>query len=277
MKETMSKLIFLDVDGTIAMPDALPGRRTVEAIRAARANGHKVFLSTGRLEAYVDEAVREIGFDGGIYSAGGRVVAGGNVISDRPMPPDLVRRITDALTEENMPYLVENAQGVCTADGRVLRSIGGLKRAYFDGLIPRKEGARSYDENSVYKILFHAAGTAQAESLKENLAAAAKVVLFPNLAPELPVIPGEVSRWDIHKGTALRSVCQYLKADLSDCIAFGDSMNDAEIIRAAGIGIAMGNAEACVKEIADQICESCEEDGIAKALARMNLIQVATS
>ena len=268
----MSKLIFLDIDGTIVMPDAPPSRRTVEAIRAARANGHKVFLSTGRLEAYVDESVREIGFDGGIYSAGGRVVVDGNVISDHPMPEDLARRIIDALSEENMPYMVENSQGVCTADGRILRNIGELKKAYFGGFIPPKAGARPYDESSVYKILFQAAGTVQAELLTGKLDAAAKVVLFPNLVPDLPVIPGEVSRLDVHKGTALRGICQYLNADLSDCIAFGDSMNDAEIIQAAGIGMAMGNAEACVKEIADQICESCEEDGVARALARMNLI-----
>lgn len=129
----MGKLIFLDIDGTIVMPDTQPSIRTVEAIRAVRANGHKVFLSTGRLETYADEAVREIGFDGGIYSAGGRAVVDGTVILDCPMPADLVQRITDALLEENVPYMVESSQGVYTADGRKLRNIEELKEAYIDG------------------------------------------------------------------------------------------------------------------------------------------------
>lgn len=142
----MGKLIFLDIDGTIVMPDTKPSRRTVEAIRAVRANGNKVFLSTGRLETYVDDAVREIGFDGGIYSAGGRVVVDGTVILDCPMPADLVQRITDALLEENVPYMVESSQGVYTADGRKLRNIEELKEAYIDGFIPPKGGVQSYNE-----------------------------------------------------------------------------------------------------------------------------------
>lgn len=73
-------------------------------------------------------------------------------------------------------------------------------------------------------------------------------------------------------GTALNHICQYLGAAPGDCIAFGNSMDDVEILKAAWIGIAMANSEAGVKEIADQVCESCAEDGVAKALARMNLI-----
>ena len=56
-----------------------------------------------------------------------------------------------------------------------------------------------------------------------------------------------------------------------DTIAFGDSMNDAEILRAAGTGVAMGNAGGGVKKLAGQICERWDEDGIAKALTRMGL------
>ena len=54
-------------------------------------------------------------------------------------------------------------------------------------------------------------------------------------------------------------------------MAFGDSMNDAEMLLAAGIGVAMGNAEQRVKDLADQVCESCDEDGVAKELERMGL------
>ena len=69
-------LLFFDIDGTLACPGQNPSERTVSAIRRARAKGHKVFLGTGRSKASVPEAVWEIGFDGGIYSAGGHVEAG---------------------------------------------------------------------------------------------------------------------------------------------------------------------------------------------------------
>lgn len=88
----------------------------------------------------------------------------------------------------------------------------------------------------------------------------------------LPWIPGEISDASINKGTALRRVCDHLNVTSDDAIAFGDSMNDAEILRAAGTGIAMGNAEEAVKKFADQVCERWDEDGIAKTLTRMGLI-----
>ena len=58
---------------------------------------------------------------------------------------------------------------------------------------------------------------------------------------------------------------------MSCSIAFGDSMNDAEMLLAAGIGVAMGNAEPEVKELADRVCESVDDDGVARELERMGL------
>ena len=82
----MGKLIFLDVDGTIAGPGQPPRPSTVEAVHTARSRGHRVFLCTGRLEKDVAENVWAIGFDGGIYSAGGRVVVDSTEIWNQPMP-----------------------------------------------------------------------------------------------------------------------------------------------------------------------------------------------
>ena len=77
----------------------------------------------------------------------------------------------------------------------------------------------------------------------------------------------------VNKGLALRKICAYYGMETSQCIAFGDSMNDAEILSAAGIGIAMADSEECVKSFADDICGTCAEDGVAKALVRLGLIR----
>ena len=58
----------------------------------------------------------------------------------------------------------------------------------------------------------------------------------------------------------------------ADCIAFGDSMNDEEMLQTAGVGVAMGNASEQLKALADMVCDRCECDGIAKALEELNLI-----
>ncbi len=55
-------------------------------------------------------------------------------------------------------------------------------------------------------------------------------------------------------------------------IAFGDGENDMEMLSAAGIGVAMGNALPCVKEIADYVTETVEQDGILRALQNFRLL-----
>lgn len=277
----MGKLIFLDIDGTIVMPKQAPSKRTVEAIRTARANGHKVFLSTGRVETDVVENVRYIGFDGGIYSAGGRVVVNKKEIWNHPMSMELVQRVTNLMDEGNLLFMMESRAGTYVLKNNALTQIN-VDRFYTSGepqriMDERRSGLSmkwipDYKEVPVYKIEFLARSKSQVGWLNDRLGKAAKVVCFDDLIPGLELVFGEVSDWSINKGAALNSICRYLNVTPEDCIAFGDSMNDAEILQAAGLGIAMENSEPSVKEVADQVCERCEEDGVAKALARMKLI-----
>lgn len=269
----MGKLIFFDIDGTIAMPGAKPSAAAVHAIRAARDNGHKAFLSTGRLETAVAGDVRSIGFDGGIYSAGGRVVVHGTEILNRPMPAELVRRVMEALQERNMFFFLECASGIylCADAGAFSAAVYKMVSTFRKDL-RAMNWAQKPENDPVYKIVFLARNKKQAERLAWHLRSSARTICFASMIPNGLLASGEISCLDVDKGTALNRICQYLDVSPADCIAFGDSMNDAEILRAAGIGVAMGNAEACVKELADQVCGRCEEDGLAKALADMGLI-----
>ena len=271
-------LIFLDIDGTLVMPGQPLGKATVAAIRAARAKGHKVFLSTGRSEASVQDNIRLIGFDGAIYSAGGRVVIGKEEIFNRPMPDTLLKRVLGELAgaglfftlecahnsyrSERMPPMPEDMD--TTGAGSELRRIWEQNTRQLKLLADRHSEA-------VYKVSFLATSMGQISELKAALGSDAKVVAFGNLLAGFPFIGAEVSDPLTSKGTALVSVCEYLHASQADCVAFGDSMNDAEILEAAGTGIAMGNAEPAVKAIAGRVCESCWNEGVAKELERMGL------
>lgn len=70
----------------------------------------------------------------------------------------------------------------------------------------------------------------------------------------------------------MERVCQYYGAEMSDTIAFGDSMNDYQMFICAGTAVAMGNACKELKQIANSICENVENDGIYYELKRMELI-----
>jgi hypothetical protein len=128
-----------------------------------------------------------------------------------------------------------------------------------------------YKGEDVYKIGFTAVSNKQVELLKQELGKEAKVVGFDNLMRKLPIIAGEISDFKINKGFALKYICNYYQQDVSQSIAFGDSMNDSEIIIQAGTGIAMGNSCDELKNLADVVCESCENDGVSKKLIEMGL------
>lgn len=272
------KLIFLDIDGTLVMPGRQVSDLTKRAISDTRANGHRVFLCTGRAISFLPPELSLDAFDGGIFSAGAYVLSGGRLLLDKPLPEAMRLRITAALDEAGVYFNYETAQGsfACNrpmvhleeaeqarASSEVLRVLEMLKR------FP-KRSLEDYRGEPVYKISFRVESLEQGGLLRDALPET-HVVLFENPGFGLPFYGGEISAPGVTKATAMDLLCRELGCIRADCIAFGDSMNDAEILEAAGLGVAMGNAEPEVKALADCVCESCGEDGAARMLERLGL------
>lgn len=76
----------------------------------------------------------------------------------------------------------------------------------------------------------------------------------------------EVSFKGTSKESGVRKICEVLQMEMKDVMAIGDSLNDFRLIKAAGLGIAMGNADDSIKEIADETTDTNEKDGVAKAI-----------
>lgn len=99
---------------------------------------------------------------------------------------------------------------------------------------------------------------------------------FPNL--KMPMFAGrrgaDVMEQGISKADGLRRLAAWFgeAEDLSGTVAFGDSMNDLEVVREAGIGVAMGNAMAELKEAADYVTSPIAEDGIYRACLHLGLL-----
>ncbi len=99
--------------------------------------------------------------------------------------------------------------------------------------------------------------------------------LEPLLPPEVAVTPSglpgsvELTAPGVHKGSGLAWLCGRIGVDAAAVVAFGDGLNDHEMLAWSGWGVAMGNAEPVTQELADEVTASNDEDGVALVLERL--------
>lgn len=101
--------------------------------------------------------------------------------------------------------------------------------------------------------------------------------ILPVIKEELETIEGLkiTSSWEnnieimsegVDKGQAIKMLCEHLNIGRSEIMAFGDNYNDIEMLEYAGLGVAMGNSNDDIKEIADYVTDTNEESGFANAI-----------
>ena len=96
--------------------------------------------------------------------------------------------------------------------------------------------------------------------------------MFRGSIPIFGEAGGEVSMRGIHKGFAVEFLLKHYGMNRLDAIAIGDSDNDRKMLEAAGVGIAMGNADEDLKKSADYVTDRIENAGLAKAFEKYNLV-----
>lgn len=271
------KLIFLDIDGTLTQPGFnVPPASAQEAVKRARAKGHKVFLCSGRNRGMLSPLL-SYGFDGLVASAGGYIEYGGQVIYDCPMAPELRDKAMRVFQENGIFRTVEGKEGSYTDEGFkdfLLESSGGNSELLrWREQLEHELGIRpmaEYQGMPVYKMGFVSPSAA---GLREPMRVLGDAFDFCiQGTDQLGAINGELINKAFNKGLAVERLCVHLGVPIEDTIAFGDSMNDLEMIRAAGLGICMANGSEELKKIADEVCPAVDEDGLYKAFSRHGLI-----
>lgn len=273
-----SKLIFLDIDGTLTPPGSnVPPPGALAAIRAARAAGHKVFLCTGRNLDMLSPLL-PFGFDGAVASGGGYVVCGDRVLYDCPMTAEQkdkalrlfkeggVLRTIEAkdasYCDEGMGEFLQQSSG---GNSELLRWREALEKDL--GIRPMAE----YDGRPIYKVVFMCA---KAEQLEPAIQELEKDFYF--LVQDLAganCLNGELINRQFDKGSGVQRVADALGYELGDTIGFGDSMNDLEMIQKVGTAVCMANGSPTLKKFCDMICPSVEEEGLAWAFVELGLVE----
>ena len=271
------KLIFLDIDGTLTEPGKNdPPASAVTAVCQARANGHKVFLCSGRNRGMLSPLLK-YGFDGFVASAGGYIEYGGQVVYDCPMTQPQRDKAMRVFQESGIFRTVECKEGSYTDEGfkDFLResSGGNSELLRWREQLENDLGIRpmvEYQGMPVYKIGFVSPSAA---GLREPMRVLGDEFDFCiQGADQFGAINGELINKAFNKGLAVKRLCQHLDIPIQDTIAFGDSMNDLEMIQTAGLGICMANGSEDLKKIAGEVCPAVGEDGLYKAFAQHGLI-----
>lgn len=275
----MGKLIFLDIDGTLTQLLAPPTPRVIRAIREARANGHRVFLCTGRNPPIITEDILDIGFDGVVASAGCHVEVNGQVLYDSVLPEGTVQECLSVFHALGVYCRLETPEGIYTDPQmeELLRAAAPDPRnsellrmqAEMESNLPLRPYAE-YPRRGAYKISFTAPGPEPLAEAERMLGDRFELVIH-SFHPGSVCVNGEIIRRDVGKDYGMELVCGYFGMTLADTVAFGDSMNDASMLRCAGISVAMGNADDAVKALADRVCEDVADDGIYWEFRRMGL------
>lgn len=272
------RLIFLDIDGTLTEPGSnTPSPSALEAVRRARRAGNKVILCSGRNYGMLSPLLR-YGFDGVISSAGGCIRYGDEPIYDCPMTPEQQARAMGAFARAGVFRTVEGFEQSYTDEGfqDFLREKGGENSELlrWRRQIEQNLGIRpmaEYRGEPIYKILFATPDAEKLEKPREELEADFQ---FCMQAPGgWGMVNGELINRKFHKGTAVRRLCEYLGIPLENTVAFGDSMNDLEMLETAALGICMGNGNEALKRAAKAVCPPVGEDGLFRAFAEYGLME----
>lgn len=274
------KLIFIDIDGTLFdhAKDAIP-ESAKNAILSAKSKGHKIFLSTGRPYADIDQEILNFPLDGMIVSCGAVVYVDNKPIYCKTYPQKELISLIQFMLDNNIGfsldgirknYLTEEAFNCLSSLMFKNNEDSELSRAMMakNNCFPF-EDMKEEDLKEVVKISIFTKNKESCEKLFQKIPESLVGFMYKN--NHLHLYNGEISIKGITKATGLKKITTYLNKNIKDTIAIGDSLNDLDILQEAGLSICMGNGADECKKIADFTTKDISDDGLAYALKHFNL------
>ena len=284
MQEKDYKLIVTDMDGTLLNDDKKISERNIEAIRKVREKGIRFAFVSGREYVFLEKMAKEYEIDVDAIGLNGTEIRNdkGEIIWKRLLDRNTVKDILKVLEDEDMLFKIYCENEILgTVPKRIDELITKLlmlkikedditedlkseeyQRLFGRGLTVTDISSYidEYDYN-VEKIEVLDADRELLNKISEKINNVTDVFITSSYERNI-----EILHKDVNKGSAIKRFGEYLGIDSSQIMAFGDNTNDIEMLEVAGLGIAMENALDHVKEKADYITLSNENDGVAYAI-----------
>ena len=277
------KLIALDMDGTVLTTDKRVTEGVLKAITDAKNAGHVVMICSGRAHDDLLPYLKEKKFPNLPISGsnGSATCIDGKMIHQVCMDKDIATQVFNWLDVNQYPFKIYTSKGVFGKSNYLeilkneilvaspkfgdhqmtVENAVALEQNYpaipielFDKLI-------SDEELEIFKFFVLTLRSEKKQSFKQFLTSISGLMVTSSYPSNI-----EVMAKDGHKGTGMMQVANYYNIPAEDTVAIGDNFNDVPMLKVAGFSIAMGNAEAEVKELCDVVTLTNDEDGVAHAI-----------
>ncbi|WP_068615076.1 Cof-type HAD-IIB family hydrolase [Paenibacillus tuaregi] len=255
------RLIFFDIDGTLLDHRKELPESTIQAVHQLKQAGHEVAIATGRAPFAFKEIRERLGIESFVSMNGQYVVYQGKVIHKNPIEASIVQSLTEfaALQDHPLLYMDEEDMKLNVVEHeRIIASY-----------VPHKMDIPTYDPKyylgrDIYQCILFCTEEEEARYL-EGFTQSLKFVRWGEVAAD--VLPTGGS-----KAAGIAKFVEHTGFEREEVIAFGDHLNDLEMLAYVGHGVAMGNALDAVKRIARYTTKDVGDDGVAYGLLQLGLI-----
>ena len=270
-------MVVLDLDGTLTNSEKKVTERTKKALTVYMEHGGTVVLASGRPTYGIIPLARELHLDtyGGyiLFFNGGQIISceKNEVIYQKELPSGVPKLLGEKAKEHDVGILTYEGDHIVT---ETPENIYAQKESFINKMpIQKIEDFSSYVNFPVTKCLMVADGDYLArveEQLKMELGSRYSILrsepYFLEIMPE-----------GIDKAQSLERLLAHVGIERKEMAAFGDGFNDRSMLVYAGLGVAMGNAQEPVKEAADYIAPTNDEDGVAWVIEHMIMQEEASA
>lgn len=265
------KILILDIDGTLVNSDKVITPLTLEYLLRIQEEGHIVALASGRPYNGMKEYAEQLKLN----KLGGYAVSfnGARIVSCSDMSTVYEKTIPNRYAGQIFDYAAEHGIGMVTYEkDTVITGTGTDEFMEYEARLnhmelKRVDNFKDYIKFDMVKCLL-TAEPAYAEQCEKEL--------FDMLAPDLNVFRSEpyfieITMHGVDKAESIDHLLALLDIPRENSICCGDGFNDLTMVKYAGVGVAMGNAQQIVRDNADYITASCDEDGIVEVIKRFIL------
>ncbi|MBU5595458.1 Cof-type HAD-IIB family hydrolase [Amphibacillus sp. MSJ-3] len=254
-------LIFFDIDGTLLDHDKQLPPSTEKAIHQLQKDNHLIAIATGRGPFMYESLRQRLNIHSFVSYNGSYVVLEDEVIYTNPLnKTKLLELATEGLVNDHpLTFMTEEGMRANVENHRYINeSIATLKIKDFPIYDPKY-----YEGKTIYQsLLFCSEGE---EEYYESKYPEFKFVRWHPLSVD--ILPREGS-----KAEGIKKMAKALDIDENNVYAFGDGLNDLEMLKTVKNSVAMGNAKQEVKAVAKYVTDDVANDGLVKGLKMTGLI-----